>query len=62
MPGKILKRTMKGTFLTRYQNTFQNVKQTNKPVLKQYNVVIERDKPLIEEIEKPSKRRSKKIK
>lgn len=53
MPGKILKRrTMKGSFLTRYQNPFQNVKNKNKkPVLKQYNVVVERDKSLIEETE-----------
>lgn len=43
---------MKGSFLTRYQNPFQNVKNKNKkPVLKQYNVVVERDKSLIEETE-----------
>lgn len=43
---------MKGSFLTRYQNPFQNVKNKNKkPVLKQYNVVVEREKSLIEETE-----------
>lgn len=43
---------MKGSFLTRYQNPFQNVKNKNKkPVLKQYNVVVEREKSLTEETE-----------